>query len=53
MFQIYQLYSFINAGPRFTADNGQELCERVAVLEMQVFGKTTPCIYITEPRDEN
>lgn len=32
-FQLWQLHRFINAGPRFTAADGQALCERVAALE--------------------
>lgn len=32
-FQIWQVYRFINAGARFTAADGQSLCERVAQLE--------------------
>lgn len=32
-FQIFQVYSFMNQGKRFTAKDGQELCERLAVLE--------------------
>jgi len=41
-FQIWQLHRFINAGPRFTADDGQELCERVAALEQPPM----PCNYL-------
>lgn len=32
-FQLWQLYNFIHAGPRFTAYDGHELCMRVAALE--------------------
>lgn len=39
MVQVWQLYRFVNAGPRFTAQDGQELCERVKVLEVRL-GKT-------------
>lgn len=30
--------SFVNKGPRFTAQDGQELCERVKELEMVSYG---------------
>lgn len=40
-FQLWQLHQFINAGPRFTADDGQALCERVAALEQHPI----PCNY--------
>lgn len=32
-FQIWQVYNFMHQGKRFTAKDGQELCERLAVLE--------------------
>ena len=32
-FHGWQIYRFVNAGPRFTAYDGQRLCERVAALE--------------------
>ena len=41
-FQIWQLHRFINAGPRFTAADGQALCERVQKLEPQPL----PCEYL-------
>lgn len=31
--QMWQFYKFVNAGARFTAADGQALCERVAKLE--------------------
>lgn len=40
-FQIWQLHQFVNAGPRFTAADGQKLCERVAALEQHPM----PCNY--------
>lgn len=40
-FQVWQAWSFMNAGPRFTAQDGQALCERVAKLEPQ----PQPCRY--------
>lgn len=42
-FQGYQLYKFVNAGKRFTADNGRLLCERVAVLERRTGSQELPC----------
>lgn len=38
MFQAWQLYRFVNQGPRFTAHDGQALCERVAELEKHSIG---------------
>jgi len=38
IFQIYQVYRFINQGSRFTAMDGQELCERVRALEEVSYG---------------
>lgn len=40
-FQFWQLYRFVNQGARFTADDGQALCERVQKLEPQ----PQPCRY--------
>lgn len=37
-FQGWQVLKFVNAGPRFTAIDGQELCERVRTLEQQSYG---------------
>lgn len=45
VFQIGQFYRFIQAGPRFTAHNGQELCERIQKLEQQVQVAIRPCDY--------
>lgn len=33
-----QIVSFMSAGPRFTAKDGQELCERVRALESSSIG---------------
>ena len=33
-----QMKSFVSAGPRFTAQDGQELCERVKALETFSYG---------------
>lgn len=38
LIQGYHLYTFVNAGPRFTATDGQELCARVRALEMHSYG---------------
>lgn len=40
--------AFMAQGPRFTAVNGQELCERVAALERHVGLVPGPCNYIEE-----
>jgi len=45
IFQLWQLYQFVHAGPRFTAQDGYELCQRVAAMER--FPK--PCPY-NQPR---
>lgn len=37
-----QVQKFINSGPRFTAQDGQELCERVQKLEPN----PQPCTYV-------
>lgn len=37
-FQLWQLWRFVNAGPRFTTHDGQELCERVRRLESVSYG---------------
>lgn len=33
LFQAWQLYRFVHAGARFTANDGQALCERIQKLE--------------------
>lgn len=54
-FQIWQVYRFVNAGPRFTAQDGQALCERVKALEEHSYGfanaglKPLDCNYGTRP----
>lgn len=35
---------FINVGKRFTAEDGQQLCERIQVLETH----PGPCTYVTK-----
>lgn len=48
--QIY-IDKFIGAGPRFTAYDGQELCERIRELETYSYGykdlgrKPLNCVY--------
>lgn len=37
-FQLVQLWQFVRVGPRFTAHDGQELCERVKALEERSYG---------------
>lgn len=44
--QAIQYYRFVNAGPRFTAQDGQELCERIAKIEHQLGFIPSPCEYI-------
>lgn len=54
-FQIWQVYRFVNAAPRFTAQDGQALCERVKALEEHSYGfanaglKPLDCNYGTRP----
>ena len=38
VFQLWQVYRFVNSGPRFTGYDGQELCERVKALEVYSYG---------------
>lgn len=38
LFQFFQIYAFMSAGPRFTAQDGQELCQRVQALEKYSYG---------------
>lgn len=38
LFQAWQLHLFMSAGQRFTAQDGQRLCERVAELERHSIG---------------
>ena len=53
-----QIQTFVSAGPRFTAADGQELCERVKALEMysygyQAAGKKSPdCTYMKKVPNE-
>lgn len=35
--QLANLQRFMNQGPRFTAKDGQELCERVKALESELY----------------
>lgn len=50
-FQFSHHRQFINKGPRFTANDGQELCERVRALELDSYGfkdkgrQLIPCDY--------
>jgi hypothetical protein len=44
IYQIIDYFSFRNAGARFTAENGQELCLRIQALET----KPQPCNYINQ-----
>lgn len=37
-YQIWETKLFRDEGPRFTADKGQELCERVKRLEQHSYG---------------
>lgn len=38
LFQIWQFYLFIGKGPRFTAQDGQELCQIVRVIAIESYG---------------
>jgi hypothetical protein len=43
-----KLATFVNAGPRFTADDGQALCLRIQALEQRLYGSgetSGPCEY--------
>lgn len=37
-FQLWQIWNFQQQGARFTAQDGQQLCERVADLERRSYG---------------
>ncbi len=47
-----KIQSFVSAGPRFTSQDGQELCERVRALEATSYGYRAvgklpqPCAYL-------
>lgn len=53
--QQAQIEKFISAGPRFTARDGQDLCERVRTLEAASYGyrdagrKPLDCDYLKPP----
>lgn len=55
LFQAWQIYRFISAGPRFTATDGAALCQRVRALEQHSYGyqhaglQPLPCDYATRP----
>ena len=49
-FQIWQLYRFMNQGARFTAQDGQQLCERIATLERHSIG-FQHSVVVSEPCD--
>lgn len=38
LFQVWQVWRFVNQGARFTADDGRALCERVKALEALSYG---------------
>lgn len=38
LFQAWQLWRFVHQGARFTAADGQALCERVRTLEEMSYG---------------
>ena len=50
-----KIQSFVSAGPRFTSQDGQELCERVKALESFSYGyrdagkKPLDCQYGAKP----
>lgn len=50
--QGYQLWQFVHRGARFTAADGQVLCERVRELETRSYGyrdageSPLPCVYL-------
>ena len=45
LFQAWQLHLFMHAGPRFTAGDGQALCERVQAVERVIGWAEKPCEY--------
>lgn len=47
--QFIQSQKFMQAGPRFTAQDGQLLCERIQRLESAAGRPTEPCRYYTTP----
>ncbi len=47
--QLDQASRFIRQGQRFTAQDGQALCERIAALETLGGMKPLPCHYPSEP----
>lgn len=55
IFQVWQIWQFVNAGGRFTDADGQRLCERVAELEKHSIGfqqsgiVSPPCAYVKKP----
>lgn len=44
--QVYDYHTFRTAGPRFTAEDGQALCERVRALETAAGLPAAPCRYL-------
>ena len=52
IFQVWQLYHFVSAGPRFTANDGQELCERVKALEVRLGKTPLDCVYLIKGSNE-
>lgn len=44
----YHLQSFVSKGPRFTLNDGQELCERVKALEAALGKQPLDCVYSAE-----
>jgi hypothetical protein len=50
-FQIWSLYQFVNQGARFTAVDGQTLCERIQALERRISGQPPlSCHYAIDKR---
>jgi hypothetical protein len=50
LFQFWTFYRFVNQGPRFTAADGQALCQRVQALERQSSAQISPCPYGVDQR---
>lgn len=47
--QIWQWYGFASAGPRFTAMDGAQHCERIATLERMAGLPPGPCPKVAAP----
>lgn len=44
-FQLIKAGQFISKGPRFTAQDGQQLCQRIQHLERRAGLPVEPCLF--------